>query len=184
MNQQNAHTWMNRVADGDQSAISPLYEYLRPLAERSARRRLASQGDWQDVAQRALIRLFEEAPRWRRTGRVESWCLALVYWECRSEEKRLQRNRINVEGFTQQQRVEHQGTQQHPELSALSAEERKYMAAFIESLTAEEKEMLGLQENELLNTLSELSPATFRKRKQRLVQKLRENWRLIWQEEK
>ncbi|MCH2108987.1 MAG: sigma-70 family RNA polymerase sigma factor [Polyangiaceae bacterium] len=183
MNQKEAQQWMNRVADGDRQAVAPLYQYLLPIAERAARQRLPSQGDWQEVAQKSLIRLFEEAPRWRRNGSIEAWCLTLVYWECRSEQKRHQRGSANLRSYTLQQEVATDGAERHPEEKALRHEQERFMNALMQSLSTEERELLGLEDRELRSALSELSPAAFRKRKQRLLDRLREQWRLIWKEE-
>lgn len=167
---------MDAVAGGDKDAVAPLYSVLLPIAESSARRRLPRDADWQDVAQRALVRLFEEAPSWRPDGDVRAWCLALVYWECRTELKRLARQRPRQQDIDNPALATALVDPRSPEDEVLDAEFAHEKSEFLEVLTPEERATLGLGDAAILTALDGLSPATLRKRKQRLVDRLKRTW--------
>ena len=51
---------MTRLSEGDRSAFRPVFDFLQPLLRRFVARQLAS-ADAEDVAQQALLRIFERS---------------------------------------------------------------------------------------------------------------------------
>ena len=173
---------MARVAAGDQSSVEPLYLGLQGPARAFARSRLNNDSDVDDVVQRALLRLFEQAPRYQPDRRVLSWCFALVFWECRSERKRQERGRQRGDRLSDPALQGQLADPDQPEATVIGAEFEKAQTAFLDELNDEERALLDLDIEGATRELAHLSPATRRKRKQRLLQRLRDQWALIWKD--
>ena len=71
---------MERLADGDRSAFSPLYEALWPLMRRFAVRALEGSTDAEDAAQVALMKVFSHAAEFDAERDVVAWVLGIVAW--------------------------------------------------------------------------------------------------------
>jgi len=74
---------MDRLSDGDRAAFQPLYEALRPRAERFARSRLGA-ANVEDVAQATLLRVFSRASEFERGRPVLPWFYAIAANEIRA----------------------------------------------------------------------------------------------------
>lgn len=84
---------MVRLADGDRSAFSLIFAVLRPLFSRFAARSLPAE-DAEDVAQTALLKLFAGASEFDAArGDALSWALGIVAWEVRTKRTRVLRRR-------------------------------------------------------------------------------------------
>lgn len=82
---------MAAYAAGDAGAATILTERLLPLAWRVARRMLGDQGDAEDIAQDAMLRLWRIAPEWEPgRARVSTWVYRVTTNLCTD---RLRRNR-------------------------------------------------------------------------------------------
>lgn len=82
-----------RLADGDRAAIPPVFEALWPIVLRACERLVRVPADAEDAAQTALIRLFAQATRYERGRSVQAWALALAWWECRTVNRKRDRDR-------------------------------------------------------------------------------------------
>lgn len=82
-----------RLADGDRAAIPPVFEALWPVVLRTCERLVRVPADAEDAAQGALIRLFAQAARYERGRSVQAWALALAWWECRTLNRKRDRDR-------------------------------------------------------------------------------------------
>lgn len=157
---------MARLADGDESAFERLFPLLWPAMLRFSHHLLTASPAAEDVAQRALIRLFEEAPGYKPGRPVLPWALSLVYWECRSERKRSARANARRGGAID----DAVAGGPSPLDSLLDAEAQHRLSELVSELTEEEAAVLGLADPALIG---HLSPSAVRKRRQRLVDRLR-----------
>jgi RNA polymerase sigma factor (sigma-70 family) len=163
---------MSQVAAGNEAAVEPLYAALWPRLLAYCQRILRVEQDAEDAAQKALLALFSEAPRYEPGKSALGWALSFAYWECRtvlSERRReaaRHRARVQVQAATQ-------GT---PDPEQLLSERRleELAAEVLKQFSPDERRLLGAQDGAWGSTLQALSPSARRKRKQRLLQRLRE----------
>lgn len=85
-----------RLADGDRAAITPAFEMLWPVVRRFCRRALASDADGDDAAQEALVKLFGRMASFDPARDGLAWALAIASWECRTVRRRAGRRREAV----------------------------------------------------------------------------------------
>lgn len=160
---------MARLADGDRTVFGEVYGGLRPLLVALARKLLGSGADADDAAQQSLVKLFERAGDFDRDREVVSWAFAICAWECRTIRKRGQRRReIDLEGA--------------PEEFASETPESETIARDLEQAAAEILGTLPANDRETLRAvLEDVGPAgaTFRKRKERALARLRAAWRRV-----
>ena len=89
---------MAAIAAGDRAAFSRLMGQLSPSLLRFARTMLASNSaDAEEVVQEALIRLWQQAPRWRPEGRISTWLHQVVY-RLAIDQLRRQRPTLDLDG--------------------------------------------------------------------------------------
>ena len=74
---------LTSLADGDRDAFRPVFVRLWPVVRSFARRQLPPE-DAEDVAQRALLRLFERAAEFDPRRDALAWALGITAWEIRS----------------------------------------------------------------------------------------------------
>jgi RNA polymerase sigma factor (sigma-70 family) len=163
--------WMSGAADGDRACIDPLFQALWPLAVRYATRFLgdaALAGDCEDCAQEALVRLFGQLDRFDRERDALTWTLTHVTWQCRTARRRRDRRNEASEvpdaGFD----------------GAAVAEDRELVRAAVAtlaSLGANDIEVIVAALTDDTELRRALAPATFRKRLERALDRLRTSWR-------
>lgn len=157
-----------RLADGDRSAFDTVYEQIWPQV-RSACARGVGEADADDVAQIALIKVFERASSFDPAlGDGLAWVLALTSWECRTARRAHSRRRDDPW-------VEEIACDSSPERVMLSADLGRALHRAMAELSREDNEVLWQSA-----TGGERSPmlaATFRKRLQRALARLRQVWR-------
>jgi RNA polymerase sigma-70 factor (ECF subfamily) len=161
--------WMADAADGDRTAIDPLFNELWPIAVGYATRFVGDRALAEDCAQDALVRLFGQLDRYDRSRDALTWALTLVTWQCRTARRRTQRrnevptgeDRRVVDGpaiFVERELVR----SALATLAALAPRDIEVIAAAI------------TDDDELR---VRLAPATFRKRLERAFTRLRTSWR-------
>jgi RNA polymerase sigma-70 factor (ECF subfamily) len=144
-----------RLADGDRSAFDPLYEAVAPRVDAICGRALGAGPDAEDAAQVALLHEFERVDRYDPArGPALPWILGIAAWEARTVARRRHRRRedaveVEVEAPTPADDLA-------PVLAELSPADREVVLA-----------ALGVVER------PPVPPATFRKRLQRTVARLR-----------
>jgi DNA-directed RNA polymerase specialized sigma24 family protein len=163
---------MIRLADGDRSVFDEVYAQLWPVLSAFCRKALGV-SDAEDAAQQALLKVFDRAATFDRARDALTWALSIAVWEVRSIHKRHARSKT----------------------STLEAQPLPSVADDPEGLTAERqfveaaRQVLGqlsdLDQQTLLATFNEESPgtlagATFRKRRERALMRLRDAWRRIY----
>jgi len=160
---------MTAAAEGDRAAIDPLFGALWPIAVRYATRFVGDAALAEDCAQDGLARLFGQLDRFDRTRDALTWALTHVTWQCRTARRRIARR----------------SEQAMPESTesidgAALAEERELVRAALATLAtlapADIEVIVAVltDDAELRNSLA---PATFRKRLERALDRLRTSWR-------
>lgn len=156
---------MIRLREGERDAFSGVFSTLLPLVRRFAARTVGPE-DADDVAQQALVKLFEQAADYDERRDVVAWALAITAWEVRTMLKRRARRKEAPLP------PEDDLASTHPEddlVRGLLAEEAQQVLG---TLSAADRETLdaawqGTGEG-----------PTFRKRKSRAVARLRRAWRM------
>ena len=159
---------MTAAADGDRAALDPLFAALWPPVVAYSTRFLRDATLAEDVAQDALVKLFGRLEQYDRERDALTWALTFATWECRTARRRLQR------------RAEVATTPDASLDGPRIVEERELVRAGLEALDAlpaRDREVIAavlLDDDELRRSLA---PATFRKRLERALGRLRTSWR-------
>jgi DNA-directed RNA polymerase specialized sigma24 family protein len=161
-----------RVQDGETRAFDEVFDALWPVLVRYAKARIGAGGEPEDVAQRTLVHLFENVGNYDRRRPALGWALGLAYWECRTENTR---SRRHLARFISDEANERAGGPSPEDL----ADEKEHLGAFREAwggLSPEERKIiLGEREpNE-----DEIRDSAYRKRKQRLFERLKRTMQTI-----
>ncbi|HEY1552175.1 MAG TPA: sigma-70 family RNA polymerase sigma factor [Kofleriaceae bacterium] len=156
---------MTAAADGERAAIEPLFSALWPACVAYATKLVGDQAE--DVVQDALVALFGQLARFERDRDALAWAFAIVTWQCRTARRRRERRReaplnvdidVNTVNMAERELIRHALA----ELDGLAPRDRDVIAAVI------------FDDDELRATLA---PATFRKRLERALARLRTAWR-------
>src|SRR5215831_8190348 len=83
--------WMTAAADGDRSAVDPLFHALWPLLVGYATRFVGDAALAEDCVQEALVRLFGQIDRFDRERDALTWALTHTTWQCRTARRRRER---------------------------------------------------------------------------------------------
>lgn len=159
---------MTAAAEGDRTAIDPLFHALWPLVTRFATRFLGDTALAEDCAQESLVKLFGQIERYDRSRDALTWALTIVTWQCRTARRRIQR------------RGETPDLPEEIVDGVQLAEERELVHAALAtlgSLASHDLEIIVatlVDDDELRATLT---PATFRKRLERALARFRISWR-------
>ncbi|CAN5906075.1 hypothetical protein BH11MYX3_BH11MYX3_10810 [soil metagenome] len=170
IDRQQLDRWMASAADGDRTAIDPLFHALWPIVLGFTTRFVGNRTLAEDVAQDSLVKLFGQLDRYDRERDALTWALTHATWQCRTARRRIQRRAETA--------IEDRG---EPIIDgALIAEDRELVRAALAtlaSLGARDIEILvaGLSDDDVLRCA--LAPATFRKRLERALVRLRSSWR-------
>lgn len=84
---------MARLAQGDRSAFTPVFQALWPRTLRLCTSILEHDADAADAAQQALAKILERASEYDPNRPALPWALGVATWECRSSLKRRARRR-------------------------------------------------------------------------------------------
>jgi RNA polymerase sigma-70 factor, ECF subfamily len=162
---------MADAADGDRAALEPLFAALWPLSVRYATKFLGDATLAEDCVQDALTRLFGQLARYDRERDALTWALTHVTWSARTARRSRERRREDA-------------APTHATGGAIDgasvAEERDLILAAVralDALPARDIEIIvaSLIDDDELRTA--LAPATFRKRLERALTRLRSSWR-------
>jgi RNA polymerase sigma factor (sigma-70 family) len=162
------HGLLVRLSDGDRQAFDPMFEMSWPVVARFAHRALGGSPDSEDVAQIALEKVLMRVSQFDRTRDGLTWVLAVTAWECRTMRQR-QRRRREEAGSA----AEAMDPLPSPEQAAIARDLEVALHDALGSLSALDSETLRA-------VISEEPPivdsATFRKRLQRALGRLRTVW--------
>lgn len=161
------HAAMVRFADGDRAAFREVFDGLWPACLALARRSLGEVADAEDVAQRALLTVFDRIVDLDRHRDGVAWALTLTAYEVLTMRK--QRMRRRVDGDLDIDRADDRPSQQ----DQLTAHQ---LAAGVRALIGE---MSDLDRDALEAVLADRIPRgeTARKRRFRAIERLRAAWR-------
>jgi RNA polymerase sigma-70 factor (ECF subfamily) len=162
---------MTLAANGERAAVDLLFGLLWPPVLGYATKFLGDATLAEDVAQDALVKLFGRLHQYDRERDALSWALTFTTWECRTARRRIHRRGETVET------PESIGTSID---GACVAEERELVAAALatlDSLPARDREVLTASLTDDDELKKSLAPATFRKRLERALGRLRTSWR-------
>jgi RNA polymerase sigma-70 factor, ECF subfamily len=160
-----------RLADGDREAFHPVFLSLAPLLRRFARQRLTAE-EAEDVAQEALVKLFAQAARFDRSRDALAWALGIAAWEIRTVLRKRQRRREQaLDAPTLESRPDRAPT---PEDTAIARSQDAALEDALRTLSPRDQEALRAYACEE-RTLG-VPPATFRKRVERGLTRLRRSF--------
>jgi len=161
---------MQRLADGDRAAFRPVFDSLWPLLRSYAARHLPP-GEAEDAAQEALVKIFHRASEFDPARSAMAWALGIATWEIRTILRRRRRRREE----TLPQWNAAPDPSPGPEESAMLHDLESMMRDALGALRPEDAETLRLY---ALGERAAVTPATFRKRVQRALERLRAVWRI------
>ena len=161
---------LTALARGERAAFDPLFRRLWPLLRGFARRFLSAE-EADDAAQEALLRIFRRASEFDPGRDALSWVLGVAAWQVRTHRTKARRRREEpAEALP-----ERESSAMSPEEEALAGE----LAAALERALAE------LSPDDAATLLAyargerpDLPGATFRKRVERALGRLRARWRI------
>ena len=161
---------LTALARGERAAFDPLFRRLWPLLRGFARRFLSAE-EADDVAQEALLRIFRRASEFDPGRDALAWVLGIVAWQVRTHRTKTRRRREEPADVLPER-----------ETSAASPEEE---AAAAELTAALERALAELSPDDAATLLAyargerpDLPGATFRKRVERALDRLRARWRI------
>lgn len=155
---------MARLAAGDRSAFSPVFERLWPRALKLCASLLKNDADAADAAQQAMTKILERAAEYDARRPALPWALGIASWECRTFLKR----RVRLKEVTDAPDSVHEDNH----------EQRLMLEAAMTAMGS----LSALDKETLLATFSDAAQpgATFRKRRERALTRLREAFRRLY----
>ena len=155
-----------RLADGDRGAFGDVFSALLPIVRSFCRKTLV-EADAEDATQLALEKVFARASSFDRERDALTWALSIAAWEVRTVCTRHRRARISdvdaepIEGVT-------------PEHAIIRRDLEHALSEALGTLSASDRETIAA----ILDETGE--GATFRKRKERALTRLRAAWRKLY----
>jgi RNA polymerase sigma-70 factor, ECF subfamily len=159
-----------RLADGEREAFHPAFVVLWPLLKRFAARHLAM-ADAEDAAQQALLKVFFHAARFDRSRDAVAWALGIAAHEIQSIRRKRRREQPGDEAVAAGPTDDSPG----PEEAAAARELELALRGALQVVKPSDAEtLIAFAHGE---RPSEVPAATFRKRLQRALERLRRVWR-------
>lgn len=161
-----------RLADGDRAAFRPVFDLAWPKLREVAGRLMPVAADADDAAQSALVKLFERAHEFDRERDALAWIIGIVSYECLTIRRKRSRRR---EGGSDAPAAWMIDPRDSPEARAIAGELEGAAVAVLGQLRPEDRATLRVAffgDGE-----RGARPATFRKRLERALDRLRAAWR-------
>ena len=165
------HEAMVRLADGARSAVRGLLDQLWPVLLLFAQRGLGQEQDAEDVAQEAFLRICSRIADFDRSRDGLSWAFGIAKYEVLTQRQRRRRQR-EAPALSQLTLLEDPRPSQEATLI-----ERDLLHALDHALGE-----LDDDDKQLFVSNLPALPATFRKRRQRALERLRSVWRRLYGE--
>lgn len=162
---------MNRVSSGDRSAIDPLFEDLRPVILTFATKILTSSLEAEDVTQQVLINIFSRSSEFIQGKDALSWVFGITAYECKTQKKKTSRRKEDGDALIS--RI--QATENFEDKLIIN-QLQDLLKDIIADLPSLDKETILLSIEDSLKP--EVGSATYRKRLQRAMTRLKQAWRV------
>jgi RNA polymerase sigma-70 factor (ECF subfamily) len=167
----NLDALMARLADGDRSAFTPVFQTLWAPILRMCTSMLKNDADAKDAAQESMEKILARASSYDSTRPAIPWALAIAAWECRTLRQRRRRRRETSDELVKE-----------PETAGAEDEiaKRDLVQAALDAmgrLSEADKETLMATFGE---HATDASGATFRKRRERAIHRLRDAFKRIY----
>lgn len=162
-----------RLADGDRSAFDFVFETAWPLVHGLAVKMLGNRTDTEDVAQQALMKVFSRAGEFDKNRDALSWILGIASYECKTlRQKERRRKEESSEEAIFNNLADPKPS---PEDEKIRLDLETFIRELLSTLSPQDQETILISVNELFRP--ELNAATYRKRLQRAMDKLRGKWK-------
>jgi RNA polymerase sigma-70 factor, ECF subfamily len=160
---------MTRLADGDRSVFTLVFNRLWGPTLRLCRSLLKNEADASDAAQDAMQKILQRAGDYDSSRPAMPWALAIAAWECRT----LQRKRFRRREVLDDR--EHDRPGEDEEGAFVKRDLAQAALAAVGELSETDQETL-------LATFADEAPsgATFRKRRERALTRLRGSLRRLY----
>lgn len=162
---------MARLAEGDRAVFHEVFERLWSPTYRLCLTLLKNEADAADAAQEAMAKILQRASDYDRTRAAMPWALAIAAWECRTLRRKLTRRR----------EVPELDTNQH---TGQDTQEELVRRDLIQAALSAVGELSATDRETLMATFLDESPtvggATFRKRRERALGRLRDAWKRLY----
>lgn len=163
---------MTRLADGERSVFDEVYAALWPIISAFCSKTLP-RADAEDAAQQALVKLFDQAASFDRDRDAVTWALSIAVWEVRTMRRRYQRAKTAELLETDMAAVG-----ESPETLTEQRQLTEAARAALGQLSSADQETLRA-------TFAEqgspgVTGATFRKRRERALARLKVAWRRVY----
>lgn len=159
---------MSAAADGDRTSIDPLFQALWPIMVDYSTRFLGDRALAEDAAQEALVKLFGQLASFERERDALTWALTHATWQCRTARR------------TRQRRGEQSRSVETSRDERVVVEERELVRAALATLATlpeRDREIIAAVLTDDDELRGAIAPATFRKRLERALGRLRTSWR-------
>ena len=161
---------MARLADGDRSAFDGVFGQLQGPVFKLCLGLLGNEADAADAAQAALQKVLERASDYDASRRALPWALALAGWECRT----VARQRLRRREVPEVEAGERAG--EDPEVTHVHRQLLEAAVGALGTLSEQDRETLTAT---FWDEVGSVTGATFRKRRERALQRLRQTfWRI------
>lgn len=161
---------MARLADGDRAVFTRVFELLWGPIHRLCISLLKNDADAADAAQEAMQKILERASDYDKTRPAMPWAMAIAAWECRT----LRRKRVRRRETDDTER-DHGG--EHPEEEFVQRDLTAAAIAALGELSVADRETLVAT---FWDEAASVSGATFRKRRERALDRLRKQFRRLY----
>jgi RNA polymerase sigma-70 factor, ECF subfamily len=159
---------MTRLAEGDRSAFDPIYEALWPPVRRFAERALVGSPDAEDAAQVAFMKVFSRISEFDPRRDAVTWVLGVAAHECRTFRQKQRRRREDPSNDG-----ERHAPEPSPEDTVIGLDLQAALAGALGDLTVNDAATLRALLDE---QRPPVAAATFRKRVERALGRLRTAW--------
>jgi RNA polymerase sigma-70 factor (ECF subfamily) len=160
-----------RLADGDRAAFRPVFDLIWPRVREIAGRMMAHASDADDAAQVALLKVFERASEFDAQRDALAWIVGIVSYECMTIRRKTTRRR------------ECGGDALDAIIDETTSAEQRLISTELEAVAVATLGQLRPEDRDTLRIAifgeghRPAKPATFRKRVERAVTRLRAAWR-------
>jgi len=162
---------MERLADGDRASFHPVFTLLWPLLMRFTARHLRTE-EAEDAAQEVLVKILSRASEFDPDRSALAWALGIAAFEIRTTRRRRGRRRDGPPGDAALEGLRDRGPT--PEEAALAADSEQMLREALGALRPADAETLRLYAR---GDRPSIAAATFRKRVERALTRLRAVWR-------